>query len=120
MEYYGVAGMVRAALWLDVQLGIETLGIGRGAFDRKDSCTLEASGKHLAYWVMIDGGCIFLRVQLLDAPCCALDELMNAPDTKEGWELICKVVQALERNNVKSLQRPIEAGTGPSGFVIDY
>lgn len=119
MNYFGVAGMVRCALWLDVQLGIEILGIGRGALDRVDSCTLECSGKHLTYFVVLDGGFIFLRVQVLDS-CDPLDQLFSIGDTREGFETICKVIRALERNNVKSLQRPIEAGTGPTGFVIDY
>ncbi len=29
-----------------------------------------------------------------------------------------QLISALERNKIRSLQRPIEAGTGPGGFVI--
>ena len=111
--------MVRAALFLDVQLDIEILGIGRSGLDRKDSCTLEAVGKHLTYFVILDGGFVFLRAQVLDS-CRPPEELFSTGDTKEGWQLICKLIRALERNDVRSLQRPIEAGSGPSGFVIDY
>jgi hypothetical protein len=76
--------MVRCALFLEIQLDIEILGIGRGALDRKDSCTLEAAGKHLAYFVVLDGGYIFLRAQVLDDPCDALEELFSIGDSKKG------------------------------------
>ena len=119
MSYDGVSGMIRCALWLEMQIGLGILGIGRGALDRKDSCTLQASGRHLAYWVVLDGTFVFLSAQVLDA-CDPSEQLMSIGDTKEGWETIGKVIGALERHNIKSLKRPIEAGTGPNGYVIDY
>ena len=117
-EHTGVAAQVRAAVWLDDQLGLEILFIGRHALDREDSSTLEASGKHLSYWIILDGGFLFLHAQCLDA--IADSELLfSIGDTKEGWHTICKVVQALERNEVRSLERPIVAGEGgPSSWVI--
>jgi hypothetical protein len=113
----GVSAMVKCALFLDVQLDIEILGIGRGGLDRKDSCTLEGVGKHLVYVVVLDGGFVFLKAQVLDS-CDFPEQLFSIGDTKDGWQIICHVIRALERNNVKSLNRPIQAGSGPSGWVI--
>ena len=36
--------MVRCALWCEDQLGLKSSSIGRAGLDRRDSCTLEASG----------------------------------------------------------------------------
>ena len=110
--------MVRAALWLEDQLGVEILGIGRGALDRRDSCTLEASGKHLTYAIVLDGSFVFLRVQLLDV-CDPAEELLSVGDCEAGWKTICRLVGGLERNRITSLQRPIEVGPGgPNSWVI--
>jgi hypothetical protein len=114
----GISAMMRAALWLEIQLDIDILNIWRGSFERSE-CTLEACGRFLAYFVVLDGGFVFLWASLMDKgnpP----ERLFSIGDTKQGWQTICKVIQALERNKVKSLERPIEAGSGPSGFVIDY
>jgi hypothetical protein len=118
MSFSGVSGMVRAAIWLECQLDLEILGIGRGGLDCKESCTLEAAGKHLSYTIVLDAGFIFLRAQLLDS-CDPSEELMSVGDTKPGWETICRVVGGLERNAIKSLERPIELGEGgPNSWVI--
>ena len=118
MSYTGVSGMVRCALWLEIQIELEILSIGRGGLDRIDSCTLEAAGKHLSYTITLDGGFLFLRVQLLDA-CDPPEALMSVGDTKQGWETVSRVVGAMERNNIKSLERPIELGSGgPNSWII--
>lgn len=117
MNYNGVAGMVRCALWLEVQVGLSIEGIGRGALDRQDSCRLEACGKYLAYDIFLDGGFLFLSASLMDEAN-PPEALLSVGDTKDGWQLICRIVRALERNGVRSLQRPIEAGSGPNGFVF--
>jgi hypothetical protein len=96
-------------LVFETKLKIETLSIERECFDRMDSCTLIATGKWLAYHITLDGGWVFLRVQLMDAG----DEpqqLLSGADGAKGWRTICRLVAALERNQVKSLERPIEAG----------
>jgi hypothetical protein len=119
-DYMGeVSSMIRCALFLEIQLDIEILSIGRGGVDRVESCTLEGSGKNLAYFVILDGSYVFLRAQVLDG-CDDSEELVSVPDTKDGWLLLCRVIQSLARNNVKSLTRPIESGSGgPHCYVID-
>jgi hypothetical protein len=53
MALEGVAAMVRAAVWLENRRRLETLNIGPGDLDRKDSCTLELAGRHLFYSVLL-------------------------------------------------------------------
>jgi hypothetical protein len=114
---FGVSAMVRLALLLENEWDMDVLSIGRECFDRKDSCTLSVTGKWLGYCVMIDGGFVFVSAQLMDfgdPP----QLLATFGDTVDGWVKTCSLIQALERAEVKSLQRPIEAGTGSSGWVI--
>ena len=117
-DHTGVAAMVRSAVWLDDQLGLEILFIGRGGLDRENTSKLEASGKHLTYIVVLDNTFVFLYAQVLDS--CEEPELLwNAGDTVENWRLICRIVGGLERNGVRCLQRPIEVGEGgPNSWVI--
>ena len=75
--------MVRAAVWFDDQLGLEILSIGRAGLDRKDSCTLEMSGKHLLFVISIDGGWISLKVALLDR---VMEPELSSPWVMAGWD----------------------------------
>ena len=111
----GVSAMVRCALWCEDQLGLEVLAIGRGALDRKDSCTLEASGQHLLYVIVIDGGWISLKVALLDRVM-EPELIVSAGDGPEGWRQLSSLIRMFERDGIKSLEKPIELGGGR--FVI--
>jgi hypothetical protein len=109
--------MIRAALWFEDTLGMEVLFIGRHGLDRKDTCYLEVCGRHLFYSIKLDGGWVFLSAQLLDAIDC-LEPLLSLADG-EGWPTICRLVKALERGEIKSLQKPIETGLeGSNGWII--
>ena len=111
----GVAAMVRAAVWFDDQLGLEILSIGRAGLDRKDSCTLEMSGKHLLFVISIDGGWISLKVALLDRVM-EPELIVTVGDGRLGWTQLCSLVRMFERDGIKSLVKPIELGGGR--FVI--
>jgi hypothetical protein len=120
MALEGVAAMVRAAVWLENRAGLETLSIGRGALDRKDSCTLELSGRQLSYCVYMDGGFVFLSAQSLDS-CDPLERLLGVGDGPEGWKTICRLIAVLERSGISSLTpKPIQLGQppGPDCWVI--
>jgi hypothetical protein len=115
----GVGSMVDLASYLSHEFAVEVLSIGREGLDRKDSCTLEMCGRHLFYVVKLDGGFVFLSACPMDrgdAP----EQLLSVGDGDVGWKTITKLIAALERNKIKSLQpRPLEIGPpGPLGFVI--
>jgi hypothetical protein len=120
MGMKGVAAMVRAAVWLENRAGLETLNIGRGALDRKDSCTLELSGRHLFYSVLLDGGFVFLSAQPMDCGD-SLEKLVAVGDGPTGWQTICHLIVALERSGITCLTpKPIQLGEpgSPDCFVI--
>jgi hypothetical protein len=113
----GVAAVVRLALYLEEELGAETLCIGRDGLAPEDTCVLESAGSWLAYRIALYCDEVRVAVSLMDA----IDPpqtLLRAPDTAAGWQTVSSLVTALERHAVKSLVRPIEAGDGPDGFVI--
>jgi hypothetical protein len=114
----GVSAMIHAAVWLETQLDVEILFIGRKTGLERFDCCLEAAGKHLSYQISLDGGYVFLRAAVLDSIADS-EQLLSVGDCKDGWTTICKVVQALERNNIRALERPIECGSGgPNSWVI--
>jgi hypothetical protein len=114
----GIAAMVKCADWLQEKLSMEVLSIGRGGLEPENSHVLEICGRSLLYVIKLDG-CerILLSMQLLDSAS-EPGLFLNIDDGPEGWRTICRLVAALERNECRSLKRPIEAGTGSSGFVI--
>lgn len=63
----GIAAQVQAAIWLAKTFDLEVETFGRAAFARKDTCKLETTGRFLAYDVTLDGGWIFVSVQLMDS-----------------------------------------------------
>jgi hypothetical protein len=110
-KFCGVSGMVRAALWFEDRLGLETLNIGREALQRRDSCTLQTCGRYLFYSITIDGGFVFLDVSPMDRAIGASERLLTIGDTKQGWFDLCRLVQALERNQIRDVKvRPLEIG----------
>jgi hypothetical protein len=110
---FGVAGMVRTAVWLDATVGMEVLGIGRAALERAD-CTLEAAGTQLLMRVSLMGTWIWVSAGSLDEgepP----ETICNFPDSPQGWNDVRRFVQALERSGIRALQpRPIHIGQSGS------
>ena len=114
----GVAGMLRSALWLETVVGMEVLFIGRSATERAD-CTLELCGSHLHIRASLQGGWIWLSA-------CGLDEgppeaICNFGDGPQGWIDVRRLIAALERSGIQSLQpRPVVIGQpgSPDSYVI--
>ena len=107
----GLGAFVCAAAWLSTRFDLEVVTFGRSGDAPSQSC------KFLAYDVTLDGGWISISASVMDrgdSP----QLLISFPDAPEGWQDTCRLITALESNNIKSLERPIEAGTGPGGFVI--
>jgi hypothetical protein len=96
-KFIGISGLVRATIWFEDCLDLQTLSISRAALQRKDSFTLETCGKFLFYSITIDGGFTNLDVTPMDqAEESQRQRLLTIGDTKAGM--------------VRSL--PVGAGSG--------
>jgi hypothetical protein len=101
----GWSAMAKVACWLEDVAGITVEFIGRNALDRYSTRTLRASGKHLAFEVLIDGGWLWISACPMDSG--SQERLMTVGDGPSGWRACCKLLLALERAEVSSLSRPI-------------
>jgi hypothetical protein len=101
------------------RLDLEILSIGRAGDAPKDSCLFQMTGRFLAYDVLLDGRWIFLSAEILDRAD-PRESLASFADGPDGWRQICSIVRCLERDQIKSLAKPIElgGGSGPNGWVI--
>jgi hypothetical protein len=96
------------------------LTIGRSGLDPEDSCTLEVFGKHLYFAIVVADEKLTLLAQALD--CVDPPEvLVTLPDDVESFKTLTRLLRGLERNDVTSLNRPIEVGEAgsPESWVID-
>jgi hypothetical protein len=120
MSKSGIAAMVQMGAWCDNQLALEVLSIGRSVEEHLsgEDCVLELVGRFLAYLIALRGGWVWLYGSLSDSA----DEpelLLRAADGGQGWRDVARVVRLLEREQVRSLEKPIELGLGgPNGIVI--
>ena len=98
--------MVRAALWFELRLGLQTQDIGRAGDAPEHSCTLQTSGANLFYVITLDGGFVSLTVEPMDSG--ESEKLMTTSDCAKGWLTVARLVEALENSGVQKLQpRPI-------------
>ena len=99
---------------------METIALGRAAVDDAD-CVLETGGRHLAYRVALHGdGEVRTAAALMDGDG-AYQTLLRTGDNPGGWQMIRKLIAALETHGITSLARPIKAWDGfdgANGFVI--
>jgi hypothetical protein len=118
MQDQGVAGMVRSGLWIERNATIEVLSIGRPALSR-DDCVMELAGRQLLLHIALRGTWIWLSVASLDSGE-SPELLCNFGDGPRGWSNLRRLVLALERSGLRSLQpRPVRIGdTGPDAYVI--
>jgi hypothetical protein len=76
-------------------------------------------GKWLCYHVVIHNTFIFLKLSLMDQG----DEpelILSVADVDREWRELFKIIRAFERDQIKSLERPIQlgGGSGPNGWAI--
>jgi hypothetical protein len=111
MSKTGIAGMVQSAAWMSHQMDLEVVAFGRAGDAPKDSCLLQMTGRFLAYDVFLDGGFVFLDATSMDQAEGASQRLLTIGDTEQGWSDLCRLVQALERNQIRDVKvRPLEIG----------
>ena len=119
MKDCGIGAMVYAGAWLSNMFDLEILGCGRAGDAPAHSCKLEMSDRFLAYDITLDGGWVFLSVSVMDRAD-PPESLLTIADNAENWRTICKVVTALERNNIRALQpKPLDVSDPEgNGFVL--
>ena len=116
----GLSALINCGAWLSNHLDLEVMGCGQSGADRPEAIRLELAGKFLAYHLTLDQGCVSLSAQLMDQG----DQpelLLKVGDTLPEWRTVCKLISALERNQIKALSpKPLEIGNGgPNSFVIE-
>jgi hypothetical protein len=115
-----IGALLRLGAWLEDSLKMEIHSIGRNGLDPEDSITLEVFGKHLYFAIVVADDKLTLLAQELDSPNLP-QVLVSLPDNIEGFRTLSRLLRSFERNEVKSLQRPIEVGEAGSAeaWVID-
>ena len=80
---------------------------------------MKVCGKWLAFRIALRGGWVWLSACPMDSAS-EPELLLNVGDGEAGWKTVCRLVLALERSGISSLERPIELGGGsaPDGWVI--
>jgi hypothetical protein len=92
---------------------MEICSIGRDGLAAENCFTLEIFGKHLFYAIVVDPEKLVLMAQVLD--CVDLPEvIVTLPDDIEGFKTLARLLRGFERNDVTSLNRPIEIGEAGS------
>jgi hypothetical protein len=100
---------------------IEAIEIGRPATAPEQDFTMQLCGRFLSYTISLYGPQIRLSAQPMDtgAP---PDLLLHTGDNENGWQTVRGVIAALERHEIRSLERPIEAAgddrDDANGWVI--
>jgi hypothetical protein len=68
--------------------------------------------------ITLDHDWILFSVALLhrgDPP----ERLLGVADDAESWQVVCRMIAAMERSGLRSLEKPIEIGDGgPNSWVI--
>ena len=114
----GLSAMINAGAALENEFdSIELIEIGRPATAPEQDFTMQACGRFLSYTIALFGPQIHLSAQPMDTGA-APDLLLRTGDNENGWQTVRGVIAALERHEIRSLARPIEAGTGEFGWVI--
>jgi hypothetical protein len=99
------AGFVETATLLSAECGMTVDFLGRRGFDRRGTFTLEATGKHLGYRLVSDGGWLFLRSCPLDRG--QWTEVLIAGDTVQGRQMMRAALVALESAGVRDLNKGV-------------
>jgi hypothetical protein len=117
MNSSGISAMIQLGASLENDLAMETLSIGRDALS-DEICVLELAGRHLLYRFGLRNDEVRLAVPPLDSA--KAPDILHSPDTENGWRVVSRVIGAMEKHQIKSLQRPIKVGEpgDPDAWVI--
>jgi hypothetical protein len=122
MSGSGLSALIRIGAELENEFdSIEVIEIGRPATAPEQDFTMQVCGRFLSYTISLYGPQIRLSAQPMDtgAP---PDLLLRTGDNENGWQTVRGVIAALERHEIRSLERPIEAAgddrDDANGWVI--
>jgi hypothetical protein len=111
MDFHAVELFARAARWLEKTLALETVPINRPATARRWFFQMDAFSERLQYHLWVDGGFLFFQVAGLDQPCDESSKpLLTIGAGAKGFEVVCRLIAALERSGVKRIELPMEIG----------
>jgi hypothetical protein len=118
----GLSALIRIGAELEHEFAsIEVIEIGRPATGPEQDFTMQVCGRWLFYTVALYGPQIRLSAQSMDTGA-APDLLLRDRDNENGWQTARGVIAALERYEIKSLERPMEAAgddrDDANGWVI--
>jgi hypothetical protein len=118
----GLSALIRIGAELEHEFAsIEVIEIGRPATGPEQDFTMQVCGRWLFYTVALYGPQIRLSAQPMDTGA-APDLLLRDRDNENGWQTARGVIAALERYEIKSLERPMEAAgddrDDANGWVI--
>ena len=118
----GLSALIRIGAELEHEFAsIEVIEIGRPATGPEQAFTMQVCGRWLFYTVALYGPQIRLSAQSMDTGA-APDLLLRDRDNENGWQTARGVIAALERYEIKSLERPMEAAgddrDDANGWVI--
>jgi hypothetical protein len=111
MSGTGISAMISAGAALEHEFqNLVVVSIGRPALSAEDEYEMQAYGAQLAYRITLRDSGIILGAALMDSAEGAWDLLLRTTDDGPGWDTVRRLAASLERNGVRSLQRPIESG----------
>jgi|SRR6476620_7680422 hypothetical protein len=118
----GLSALIRIGAELEHEFAsIEVIEIGRPATGPEQDFTMQVCGRWLFYTVALYGPQIRLSAQPMDTGA-APDLLLRDRDNENGWQTARGVIAALQRYEIKSLERPMEAAgddrDDANGWVI--
>ena len=117
----GLSAMINARGALEHEFdNLIVVSVGRPALSAEDEYEMQAYGAQLAYRITLRASGVTLGASLMDNPEGRSDLLLRATDDGPGWAIVRRLAASLERNGVRSLQRPIESGEpgDPDCWVI--
>jgi hypothetical protein len=111
MDFATIELFTRAARWLEKVLALETVPINRPATARRWFFQMDAYGERLQYHLWTDGGFLFFQAAGLDQPCDESSKpLLTIAAGAKGFEVVCRLIAALERSGVKRIELPLQLG----------
>ena len=104
----GLSAAIQMAAQLELDFpSVEVLSFGRSASSDAEA-ELELGGRFLLYHVLLCGE-IMLAVSLMDeiqGP----QPVLRSPDTPAGWDVLNRLIRAMETHETADLSRPILVG----------